>query len=177
VRRVWSRSQRAGARGLTYLTDVRWFPGGSHIAFVSIDDMSQGPAHLDGVHADGSSLRRVADGDPFDWSPDGKRSAIAGRGANVSVVNADGTDLHRIARCRCDLRGPGIIGKSVAWSLDGTRIAYTSGGGNTVSTIRPEGSGATVVATQAARGVAGPSTRTAGYWYPSSLLWRPTCAR
>jgi hypothetical protein len=58
----------------------------------------------------------------------------------------------------------------VAWSLDGTRIAYISGRANTVSTIRPEGSGATVVATQAARGPGGPR-------YPSSLLWRPACAR
>ena len=90
------------------------------------------------------------------------------------MVNADGTDLHRIARCRCDLRGGAPISESVAWSLDGTRIAYISGRGNTISTIRPDGTGATVVATQPARGVAGPSTPTADYWYPSSPLWRPT---
>ena len=165
----------AGAPGLTYVTDVRWSPDGSLIAFISIDDMSRGPAHLDVVHPDGSSLRRVADGDPFDWSPDGKRLAIAGPGADVSVVNADGSDLHRVARCRCDLSGR--FNPSVSWSLDGTRIAYISGRGNTVSTIRPDGTGATVVATQAARGQAGPSTRTAGYWYPSSPLWRPTGGR
>jgi hypothetical protein len=70
------------------------------------------------------------------------------------VVNADGTDLHRIARCRCDLRGPRVdFYESVACSFDGTRIAYISGRGNTVSTIRPDGSSATVVATQAARGL------------------------
>jgi hypothetical protein len=83
------------------------------------------------------------------------------------VVNADGTDLHRIARCRCDLRGGPPISESVAWSLDGTRIAYIGGRGNTISTIRPDGSGATVVAAQSARGVT-------GYWYPRSPLWRPT---
>jgi len=83
------------------------------------------------------------------------------------VVNADGSDLHRIARCRCDLRSG--FPTPVAWSLDGTRIAYISGRGNTVSTIRPDGTGATVVATQPARGVT-------GYWYPSVPLWRPSPA-
>jgi len=128
----------------------------------------------------------------FDWSPDGKRLALvvsaappatdaavvngeAGpRSADVSVVNADGTDLHRIARCRCDLRVPRPdFYQSVAWSLDGTRIAYISGRGNTVSTIGPDGTGATVVATQPARGVTHGVT---GSWYPSFPLWRPTRA-
>jgi Tol biopolymer transport system component len=119
----------------------------------------------------------------FEWSPDGKRLAIVvpagaatGIGdavtgvvaSDVFVVNADGTDLHRIAHCHCDLRGPRPdLYESVAWSLDGTRIAYISGRGNTVSTIRPDGTGATVVATQPARGVT-------GYWYPSVPLWRPS---
>jgi dipeptidyl aminopeptidase/acylaminoacyl peptidase len=168
---------------------VSWSPDGSLIAFVSSDDAG---LHIDVVHPDGRSLRRVADvGEPpvdFEWSPDGKRLALvvpagpsptdlsvvngtAGpRSADVSVVNADGTDLHRIARCRCDLRVPRPdFYESVAWSLDGTRIAYISGRGNTVSTIRPDGTGATVVATQPARGVTGPG----GYWYPAFPLWRP----
>jgi Tol biopolymer transport system component len=171
------------------LGSVRWSPDGSLIAFVSHDDVG---THLDVVQPDGSSLRRVADmGEPFvdfEWSPDGKRLAIvisAGppatdaavvngeaepRSADVSVVNADGTDLHRIARCRCDLRVPRPdFYESVAWSLDGTRIAYISGRGNSVSTIRPDGTGATVVATQPARDGT-------GYWYPSFPLWRPSRA-
>jgi Tol biopolymer transport system component len=160
----------AGAPGRT-LTDVQWSPAGSLIAFVSHDDAGD---HLNVVHPDGSSLRRVADDPfywgPYEWSPDGKRLAIVvptgPRSRDISVVNADGTDLHRIARCRCDLRGAAPISESVAWSHDGTRIAYISGRGNTISTIRPDGNGATVVATQPARGVT-------GYWYPSSPLWRP----
>jgi Tol biopolymer transport system component len=182
----------AGAPGRT-VTEVQWSPDGSLIAFVSHDDVG---LHFDVVHPDGSSLRRVANGDApfvdFEWSPDGKRLAIvvpAGpapendsqvdpRPADVSVVNADGTDLHRIARCRCDLHGSRLdFYESVAWSLDGTRIAYVSGRGNTVSTIRPDGSGATVVATQPARGVPTTPPRGTGYWYPSSPLWRPTRAR
>jgi Tol biopolymer transport system component len=175
LRRVADWAPRAP--GLMFaIASVNWSPDGSLIAFVSYDDVGM---HLDVVHPDGSSLRRVADGDPnlgpYEWSPDGKRLAMVvptgPRSRDVSVVNADGTDLHRIARCRCDLpRGGAPISESVAWSLDGTRIAYISGRGNTVSTIRPDGSGATVVATQPARGVT-------GYWYPSSPLWRPTRAR
>jgi Tol biopolymer transport system component len=154
------------------LSSVSWSPDGSLIAFVSHDDVGW---HLDVVHPDGNSLRRVADDPfywgPYEWSPDGKRLAIVvptgPRSRDVSVVNADGTDLHRIARCRCDLHGPADFPEPVAWSLDGTRIAYISGRGNTVSTIRPDGTGATVVATQPARGVT-------SYWYPSSPLWRPS---
>jgi Tol biopolymer transport system component len=154
------------------LNSVRWSPDGSLIAFVSHGDVGW---HLDVIHPDGSSLRRVADDPfywgPYEWAPDGKRLAIVvptgPRSRDVSVVNADGTDLHRIARCRCDLRGGAPISESVAWSHDGTRIAYISGRGNTISTIRPDGTGATVVATQPARGVT-------GYWYPSVPLWRPS---
>jgi dipeptidyl aminopeptidase/acylaminoacyl peptidase len=176
------RSLRRVAEG--DLGSVRWSPDGSLIAFVSQDDVGW---HLDVVHPDGSSLRRVADGGPllrFEWSPEGKRlatvvpvgpapkddSQVDPRPADVSVVNADGTDLHRIARCRCDLGGRRLdFYESVAWSLDGTRIAYISGRGNTVSTIRPDGSGATLVATQPAR--AGRA-----YWYPSFPMWRPSRA-
>jgi Tol biopolymer transport system component len=168
---------------------VSWSPDGSLIAFFSHDGAG---THLNVVHPDGRSLRRVADLEgpvvDIEWAPDGKRLAIVlspgpiptdmsvingearPRSADVSVVNADGTDLHRIARCRCDLRVPRLdFYESVAWSLDGTRIAYISGRGNTVSTIRPDGTGATVVATQPARGVTGD-------WYPSFPLWRPTRA-
>jgi Tol biopolymer transport system component len=151
---------------------VQWSPDGSLIAFVSQDDNGM---HLNVVHPDGSSPRQVflgaaLGGARLEWSPDDKRLAIVvatgRRSRDVFVVNADGTTLHRIARCRCDLRGGWAISESVAWSFDGTRIAYISARGNTMSTIRPDGSGATVVARQPARGVA-------GYWYPSSPLWRP----
>ena len=157
----------------TTLTNVQWSPDGSLIAFASYDDVGM---HLDVIHPDGSSRRRLVvgpylRGGPFEWSPGGKRLAIVlptgPRSRDVYVVNADGTDLHRIARCRCELRGGAPHLESVAWSFDGTRIAYISGRGNTISTIRPDGYGATVVARQPAHGVT-------GYWYPSSPLWRPT---
>lgn len=143
---------------------VHWSPDGSLIAFTASD-------HVYVVRPDGTSLRRVAVGYDFAWSPDGTRLAVVGppggrTWAYVSVVRSDGTGLHRIAGCRCDLRGPGFS-QSLAWSSNGTRIAYIGGRGNTVSTIRPDGSGPTAVATQTARGLQ-------GIWYPSLPLWRPS---
>jgi dipeptidyl aminopeptidase/acylaminoacyl peptidase len=151
----------AGASN-THVGTVRWSPNGTLIAFIS-------GGHVDVVRADGTALRRVADGYDFAWSPDSSALAVVGpvggrSWAYVWVVRADGAGLHRIAGCACVLRGPGAS-QFVAWSSDGTRISYISGRGNTVSTIHPDGTDATVVATQAARGLSGD-------WYPAMPLWR-----
>ena len=112
---------------------------------------------------DGTSLRHVmAGGYQIAWSPDSRLLAVA-LGIDVYVVRADGGGLRRIAHCPCTFRG--ATGTSLAWSPDGSRIAYISGRGNDVSTIRPDGSSATVVAPRA---VAGPSGLAVGW-----PLWRP----
>jgi Tol biopolymer transport system component len=101
----------AGAPGLKIAT-VQWSPDGSLIAFTSDDDPSDTHAdwHVNVVHPDGTSFRRVADGDGFDWSPDGKRLAIEethGRGG-VFVVNADGTICieSSVAAVTCAAKAP-----------------------------------------------------------------------
>jgi Tol biopolymer transport system component len=156
----------AGGVPFEEVATVRWSPDGSLIAFTT-------GYYVYVVHPDGTRLRHVADAYDFAWSPDSRLLAIAGPAGpgtwgDVAVVRSDGAGLRRIAHCRCDLRGPGSS-QAVAWSPDGTRIAYISGRGNTVSTIRPDGSGATVVATQVTRGLT-------GNWYPWLPLWRPTHA-
>jgi hypothetical protein len=141
--------------------EVQWSPDGSLIAFGT-----GGGVFV--VRPDGTSLRRVmAGGYGMVWSPDSRLLAVAGPAGpafgDVSVVHVHGSALRRIARCPCTLRG--AAGQSLAWSPDGSRIAYISGRGNSMSTIRPDGSGATVVAPRA---VAGPSGLQV-YW----PLWRP----
>lgn len=137
--------------------DVQWSPDGSLIAFAT-----GGGVFV--VRPDGRSLHRVvAGGYQIAWSPDSKMLALVA-GLDVLVVRAGGGGLRRIAHCTCTFRG--ATGTSLAWSPDGSRIAYISGRGNDVSTARPDGSSATVVAPRA---VPGPSGLAAGW-----PLWRPS---
>jgi WD40 repeat protein len=141
--------------------EVEWSPDGSLIAFGT-----GGGAFV--IRPDGTGLRRLmASGYGIVWSPDSTRLAIAGPAGptfgDVSVVRFDGSGLRRIARCPCTFRG--ASGQSLAWSPDGSRIAYISGRGNSVSTVRPDGSSAVAVAPRA---MPGPSGLQVG-----GLLWRP----
>ena len=136
--------------------EVQWSPDASLIAFATGSGVFV-------VRPDGTSLRRVlAYANGIAWSPDSRVLAFA-RAIDVYVVRADGNALRRIAHCPCTFRG--ATGTSLAWSPDGSRIAYVSGRGNDVSTIRPDGTGAVVVAPRA---VPGPSGLAVGW-----PLWRP----
>jgi Tol biopolymer transport system component len=150
----------------TGVAEANWSPDGSQIAFRT-------GGRIRVVRLDGTGLRSVgAAGSGIAWSPRGALIAFMGRASRqrpartaVHVVRSDGAD-HRLAgTCACTLRGPGFW-PSFAWSSDGSRIAYVSGKGNTVSTVRPDGSGAVGVAGLARRG-----RHEALYpWWP---LWRP----
>ncbi len=67
-------------------------------------------------------------------SPDGKRIAFV-RGADIYVMNADGTDVGRLVE----------NAYSPAWSPDGTRIAFVSGrdGNEEIYVMNADGSGQT----------------------------------
>lgn len=100
-----------------------WSPDGSKIVFGSIKD---GRSWVAVMNADGSNLRRLAEGTPDpDWSPDGGRIAFShpsptaggGIGSQIWVMNADGSEPRQITRSGTYKAGP-------SWSPDGTRMAF-----------------------------------------------------
>jgi Tol biopolymer transport system component len=153
------RSILPGAR----VASPRWSPDGLLIAF-----QSGGQVYV--VRPDGTRPQQIADGQGIAWSPEGRLVAFLGTSREsygaVSVVRPDGTGLRRVGRCACTLRGPGFW-PSLSWSSDGSRLAFVSGRGNAVSTVSPDGLGATRVAIQ-------PPRRYRGPWLP---IWRPTSKR
>jgi Tol biopolymer transport system component len=71
-----------------------WSPSGREIAFV------QGYSGLMVMSADGSGVRRLAEGEEPAWSPDGTRIAYSegeGMHGGVYVLSADGTTTRRLA--------------------------------------------------------------------------------
>ena len=102
------------------------------IAFDNWDDVYT-------IDADGSNLTPLTNGpihefDPS-WSPDGSRIAYrtdAGDVTEIWLMNADGTDQHRLTE-----------GLSPAWSPDGSTIAFAGPKGSTgiITLIRPDGTG------------------------------------
>jgi Tol biopolymer transport system component len=99
-----------------------WAPNGKKIAFLRWRaKASCGGTGVDpqaGVYvmnADGSGQRRLADGWPTGWSPDGKKIVFTGqfdRKPGIYVMNADGSGRRRLT----------AKGGSVAWSPDFQRI-------------------------------------------------------
>jgi hypothetical protein len=145
-------------RQLTHLpclsSDPSWSPDGKKIVFwSSTDHCSPGPGfgnyELYTINVDGSGLKRLGttpnSGAPA-WSPDGKTIAFScdgysGVGVEVCVMNADGTNAHRITNLSGDQTDP-------AWSPDGKSIAFINGGA--LWTMRADGSNGKQIAANGA---------------------------
>ncbi len=101
-----------------------WSPDGSQVMVVRTFADGSG-TDLFAVHADGSSETRLtrdrqreADAQ---WSPDGSRIAFRA-GGGIRVMNADGTDVRRLAARTSDLSD------TFSWAPDGAHIAFISAG-------------------------------------------------
>jgi Tol biopolymer transport system component len=127
------------------VADPAWSPDGTKIAFVGGDGSAGPPAggSIYVVNANGSGLQRLTTSDSDSaptWSPDGKTIAyeqapdmFTGR-SSVFVMNADGSAPREIAA--------GVqVFSNLAWSPDGTKIAYLQAGVNGIFTMNPDGSG------------------------------------
>jgi Tol biopolymer transport system component len=137
-----------------------WSPDGNRLVFERafgpiVKDTAAG-IDLVTVNADGSSEQVIlhyrsleAQGqEPHDaqWSPDGTRIAVMilntkakpHNGSAIYVVDADGSNLHRVTPIRLNAGNPD-------WSPDGKRIAFNSSfegqGAVEIHTVRPDGSG------------------------------------
>jgi Tol biopolymer transport system component len=136
---------------------------GPAVAFLT---ETQGMPLLGVVNADGSGFTALDSVrgwyDAYSWSPDGGRIAFPGgtdaASYGIYVVHGDGTGLTKLAT------NPewwaGIWG-DVAWSPDGSKIAYvTSGGG--MQAVSADGTGSVTLATNAC-----------GIWPPNPISWSP----
>jgi Tol biopolymer transport system component len=105
-----------------------WSPDGKRIACRTTRDGSRG--HIFVMNADGSGIRQLTSGSEFDlaplWSPDGEQIAFLGSGQepgdtfHVWVVQTDGSGRHELADTKMDT----APGPALAWSPDGTEIAF-----------------------------------------------------
>jgi Tol biopolymer transport system component len=139
-------------------------PDGSKLLFLRGPHMEGEPNQLFVVGADGGAAHRLNPSGttadfPFlglelssaTWSPDGKQVTFAaasgsGERSAVFVVNADGSDRHRIT--------PWASAFLAQWSPDGQWIAYSGRrpgeeGGTSVFIVHPDGTGLRAVAPSA----------------------------
>ncbi len=138
-----------------YVEYPAWSPDGRRIAFMSPGESTEGSQYdIYVMNADGTDVRRLTDSPADDgwpaWSPDGRQIVFSserddctfsdaenclttgdiGPWHTLYVMNADGTDQHRLTR---------TFGQFAVWSPDGQYILFAP----FLNVIRPDGTGLT----------------------------------
>ncbi len=114
-----------------------WSPDGSKMCFTNDTDV---PVYSIWVaNADGSNPHPIGSGqganfNTSSWSPDGSRIAFSNSGAEISIINANGTNLHSITS---------DSDTNPSWSPDGKKIAFQTNrdGNNEIYVMNSNGSG------------------------------------
>ncbi len=135
-----------------------WSPDGSRVAYVQMPGNSARGA-IWVISADGSDPRKLTDDsrhvDAVTWSPDARELAYIshlGDGVDweIRVLRPDGSDLHTVYTCTTPCANGGY---TLAWSPDGSEIAFWFGGPAgyeshpTIGVVGVDGSGFHVVDT------------------------------
>jgi Tol biopolymer transport system component len=127
---------------LVWLGHPAWSPDGSQIAFVGYSEMGQSWS-ISLVNVDGTERRLIRDQDRLRveglaWSPDGSQLGFSGQEwdqsqgrsiEGVFVMDADGSEPRQLT----NIEGVQTVHDccSVAWSPDGSRIAFLRNSGLT----------------------------------------------
>lgn len=153
-------------RGLTknegLNTSPTWSPTGKQIVFASDRNTQENDVYV--MNANGSGQTDIASLDRVDshspsWSPASTRIVFVrdlndAAGEDLYVMNADGSDVHRI------VTAPGFD-NSPAWSPDGKLIAYAHD--TLLRTVQPNGLGMRTLAKNAGQPSWSPSARRIAY--------------
>ncbi len=127
------------SEGGTWLEHAAWSPDGTQIAFVGYNEMGQ-TWSIKVVNADGTGRRVIKEPDTLwvyglAWSPDGSQLAFSGHDQSqnrsiqgIFVIDADGSEPRQLTQPRqptnIELVQTVHDCCSVAWSPDGSRIAF-----------------------------------------------------
>jgi Tol biopolymer transport system component len=116
-------------------SNLAWSPLGTRIAFDLGNDVYNEKPGIYAISQDGTAVKRLTttDDNQPNWSPDGKRIVFVRRGYELWIMDADGTNEHKLLVVQRGRGAPDDATASAVWSPDGTKIAFASPGARSIS--------------------------------------------